>query len=274
MSGKRRILVKYGGAAISERDVRRRLMQDLRVLHDSGHHLLVVHGGGPQMTEVARQLGIEPLFRGGRRVTDGSMLRVVQMVLAGSVSTDLLASALAAGLPALATCAASARFVTAIKRPPRKVAGWPDPVDFGLVADVQSVDPQFLQRTWDSELIPIMSSLVADEDGQLLNLNADTLVRALALVVHFTDLVYVADVPGVFGDLDDPQSHIPEITADMVGDLIKSGAVKGGMIAKLDEIATIVRERPLQAWIVGRDQPNPVSSAVLDHKGTRTRIRA
>jgi acetylglutamate kinase len=274
MTEVRRILVKYGGAAIAEPELRRRLMADLLPLHRAGHRLVVVHGGGPQMTAVAKQMGIEPIFRGGRRVTDAAMLSVVQMVLAGRVNTDLMASALAVGLPALATCAASAGFVTAVKRPPRVVPGWPEPVDFGLVADIERVNPAPLEALWSAGLVPMMSSLVADADGQLLNLNADTLVRSIALAVPLTDLVYVADVPGVFGDLNDPASHLPKIAADEIGGLIASGSVKGGMIAKLDEIGQVVRATGLTAWIVGRDQPAPVSSVVSNGPGLRTAVDA
>ena len=268
----RTILVKYGGAAIRDPQTRARLMDDLAALHREGHRLIVVHGGGPQMTEVAKQLGIEPIFRGGRRVTDEPMLRVVQMVLAGAINSDLTASALAAGLPAVGSIGSIGGFVTARRRPPRTVPGWPAPVDFGLVADVASVDPAPILALWSGGLVPVLSSLVCDDNGQLLNLNADTLTRSIALTLPLTDLVYVADVPGVFADLEDSGSHIGHIKAGELGGLIEDGTVRGGMIAKLDEIGHVVSQRPLTAWIVGKDQPAPVHAAINGGPGVRTSI--
>lgn len=272
MNSERRVLVKYGGAAIAATDDRARLMKDLALLHGGGHRLLVVHGGGPQLTDVAKRLGIAPVFRGGRRVTDAAMLEVVQMVLAGSVGTAMLASALAEGLPAIATSASSGGFIRAVKRPKRAVAGHDEAVDFGRVADVAQVRPEVVENLWIAGLLPVFCSLVATDDGQLLNLNADSLSRAIALHLNLTDLVYVADVPGVFGDLNDPSTHISDLTPAKIAALIADGSVTGGMIAKLDEIATIVDAVGLSAWIVGRDQPNPVSSALLGGPGLRTRV--
>jgi len=270
----KRVLVKYGGAAIAAPADRARLMADLRGLVDAGHRVLVVHGAGPQMTGTARRLGLEPIFRGGRRITDHAMLEVVQMVLAGRVSTDMLASALAAGLAAVSIPAAAGGFVVAARRPPRVVPGWPEPVDFGLVADVASVDGALLDTLWAGGFVPIMSSLVCDPDGQLLNLNADSLVSGLARALDFDELIYVADVPGVFGDLDDPATHLADIAAGGVSALIDSGSIRGGMIAKLDEIAGLVGAGRGRAFIVGRDEPAPVTNAVTGRPGRRTCIHA
>lgn len=274
MSVARRVLVKYGGAAVSDPSTARRLMRDVATVHAAGHKILLVHGGGPQMTQVARQLGIEPTFVGGRRVTDAAMLRVVQMVLAGSVNSDVVAAAMAAGLPAVGAIASAGGFVEAVRRPPRQVAGSSDAVDFGFVADVSRVDGSVLERFWDAGMVPILNSLVCTRQGQLLNLNADTLTRSIATEVGLTDLIYVADVPGVFGDLDDPQTHIPDLPADRVPGLIADGTVRGGMVAKLDEIARVVQNRPLKAWIVGRDHDEPVSATLAGGPGLRTCIHA
>ena len=270
----KRVLVKYGGAAIAEPGDRARLMADLRALHDQGHRVLVVHGAGPQMTALARRLGIEPAFRGGRRVTDEAMLEVVQMELAGRVSTDLLAAALGAGLPALNLPAAAAGLVVARRRPPRLVPGWPDPVDFGLVADIEAIDGGPLRTLWNGGLLPILSSLVCTAGGRLLNLNADTLVSGLVRALPFDELVYVADVPGVFADLEDPGSHLARIRVGELPGLIEGGAIRGGMIAKLDEISGLLGPGLPRVFIVGRDEPSPVSSAIAGRPGRRTLIHA
>lgn len=247
-------------------------MADLRVVVDSGCEVLVVHGAGPQMTATANRLGIQPTFVAGRRVTDQAMLQVVQMELAGRVSTDLLASALAAGLPAVALCGASGRVVVGERRPPRRVTGALAPVDFGFVADVASVDGALLKSLWDGGFVPILSSLVCDGAGQLLNLNADTFVSGIARAMPFDHIFYVADVPGVYGDLEDPSTHIAALAAGDIDALLNGGTVRGGMIAKLDEIGGLVRGGVANAWIVGADEPRAVSAALAGLAGVRTHI--
>ena len=269
-----RVLVKYGGAVLANATDRARLMADLAEVVGGGAQILVVHGGGPQATALARRLGHEPDFRSGRRVTDAAMLEIVEMSLIGQVGGELLASALGAGLRAVATPAAAGGFVVGRRRPPRQVAGEDEPVDFGLVADVAAIDPSFIEHLWSGGYTPILSSPVVDTAGQLLNLNADSLVRAIANAMDFEHVVYVTDVPGVFGDLNRPQSHIPAIRLQEIAALISDGTVRGGMIAKLDEIGAIIRAGAATAWIVGSGDTAPVGAALRGGPGRRTRITA
>ena len=270
----RRVLVKIGGAALLAPDDRARIARDLTVVHAAGAHLLIVHGGGPQATNLAKRLGHEPEFRGGRRVTDAAMLEIVKMALVGQAGTDLLAACLAAGLPAVSTSASSGRCVTATRRPPRGVAGEADPVDFGLVADVAAVNGHLLETLWRGGFVPALSSVVIDEDGQPLNLNADTLVRSLCDALPFDDVFFLADVPGVFADLERPESHLPVVQTNQISALIATGVVQGGMIAKLTEMAGIVSGGVQTAWIVGLHEPAPVSAALAARPGRRTAVRA
>lgn len=272
--GARRVLIKIGGGSVATVADRQRTMSDLAAVVRQGAHALVVHGGGPQATALARALGYEPTFKGGRRVTDAAMLDIVQMAVIGQLGGELLAAALVEGLRAVATPAASGAFVRGVRRPPRRVPGADEPVDFGLVADVQAVDPHLVEHLWAGGYLPICSCPVADSQGQMLNLNADTLVRSLAAAMRFDDVVYVADVPGVFRDLSRPDSHIPHIRASEIPDLIADGTVQGGMIAKLDEIAAVVRAGAGAAWIVGSGEPHAVSSALAGEPGRRTRVTA
>ncbi len=268
----KRVLVKYGGSALESRGDRDRLMADLAAAHDDQTQLLVIHGGGPQASKLARRLGHEPTFKSGRRVTDAAMLEVVVMALIGKVGADLLSAALSAGLPAIAMAAASGGFVVGKRRPPRQVAGEQAPIDFGWVADVVSVDPQPIEHLWSGGYVPLISSPVIDASGQLLNLNADSLVRAVSATLRFDDVIYVVDVGGVFGDLSQPQSHIPKLHPDDIESLIDRGIVQGGMIAKLDEIGQMVRTHVARAWIVGAADDAPVSAALHGAPARRTLI--
>ena len=270
----RRVLVKVGGETLLDPQDRARLAADLAGVRAQGVQLCVVHGAGPQITALGAKLGIHSTFRGGRRVTDAAMLEAVAMAMAGQVGPLLLASCLAAGLPAVSTPAASAGCVVGLKRPPRPVPGEAEPVDFGLVADVARVDPTLLEALWHADLVPLLSSLVADPQGQLLNLNADTMVTALTEAVRFDDVVLLTGVPGVFRNLADPSSHLPELAARDLKPLLASGAIQGGMIAKLEEVGAILERGAKAVWIVGYKDAGAVTSALSGRAGTRTVVRA
>lgn len=270
----RRVLVKVGGETLKEPADRDRLAADLAGVRDQGVQLCVVHGAGPQITSLGQRLGVQSTFRGGRRVTDPAMLEAVALAMAGQVGPLLLASCLAAGLPAVSTPAASGGCVVGRKRPPRPVPGEAGPMDFGLVADVARVDGRLLEALWGAGLVPLLSSLVADVHGQLLNLNADTLVTALTEQIRFDDVVLLTGVPGVYRDLADPTTHLPELGAADLRSLIDSGAVTGGMVAKLEEVGAILKRGAKAVWILGFQEPGAVTAALAGQPGLRTVVRA
>jgi acetylglutamate kinase len=154
------------------------------------------------------------------------------------------------------------------------VPGEAELVDFGLVADVEQVDGRMLEALWGAGLVPLLSSLVVDAHGQLLNLNADTLVTALTERVRFDDVVLLTGVPGVYRDLEDKGSHLPELLDTDVRTLIDSGAVQGGMVVKLEEVAAILQRGANAVWIVGFQQPGAVTAALAGQPGLRTVVRA
>lgn len=270
----RRVLVKVGGETLKDPADRARLAADLARVHAQGVQLCVVHGAGPQITALGQRLGIPTVMVGGRRVTDSAMLEAVALAMAGMVGPQLLAACLVAGVPAVSTPAASGGCVLGTKRPPRVLPGSAEAIDFGLVADVASVDVRLLEALWAAGLVPLLSSLVADASGQLLNLNADTLIAALTDAVHFDDVVLVTGVPGVFGDLADPTSHLPELTTAEIPPLIASGAIQGGMVAKLEEVMTILAKGARAVWIVGYRDDAAVSAALTGSAGVRTVVRS
>lgn len=269
----RRILVKVGGETLRHLGDRQRLVSELLKLHQTGAQICVVHGGGPQITALGDRLGLQSLFAAGRRVTDAAMIQAVAMALCGEVGPQLLAACTAAGLPAVTTCAASGGCVVGRKRPPRAVAGHAEPVDFGLVADIVEVQPQLLLTLWQSGFVPLLSPLVADAEGQLLNLNADSLVTGLTTALKFDDVVLVTGVPGVYRDLADPLTHIPDLVDSEIAQLIADGAITGGMIAKLEEVKSILVHGANAVWIVGYKEPGSLSSALGTTDGSDTRLR-
>jgi acetylglutamate kinase len=200
-----------------------------------GRRLLIVHGGGPQVTALARRLGIEANIVGGRRITDDPMLDIVKMVVAGRLNTDLVAALRADGIPAFGVSGASG-VIRAHRRPPRVVSGAGDkPIDFGLVGDIDGFDLEVLDALDARDALPVIACLGADTSGTVLNINADVVASQLAAAVHASALVACTAVGGVRRDKDDPATRLPRLTVSEAKAAIADGTVQGGMIPKLEE---------------------------------------
>jgi acetylglutamate kinase len=201
----------------------------------AGRRLVVVHGGGPQTTELSRRLGLEPKIVGGRRVTDSAALDVVKMVVAGRLNVDLVAALRAVGVPALGLSGSSG-VVRAHRRPPRVVSGSDGaPVDFGLVGDVEGFDLALLNAIDAAGHLPVLACLGAGPAGQTLNINADVVASQLAAALGASALVACTAVGGVRRDKDDPATRLGRLTVAEARAAIAGGVVQGGMIPKLEE---------------------------------------
>jgi acetylglutamate kinase len=191
-----------------------------------------VHGGGPQATALSKKLGIEPRLIGGRRVTDAATLSVMKMVVAGELNVDLCAALRGAGAKPLGLHGA----IRAVRRPPRVVSGGgSEPIDFGLVGDVEGFDLDLLDLAHRGGYLPVLACLGADDGGAVYNINADIVANQLAVSLGADPLVLVTSAPGVLRDIGDPSSRIPSLTAAEGRRAISEGTVQGGMIPKLEE---------------------------------------
>ncbi len=269
----RRVLVKFGGATLADPRLRAALAADLATIAGDVQ-LVIVHGGGPQTSALAKRLGLEPEFRAGRRVTDLATLEVAAWTLVGGVATEWLAALLHAGVRAVSTPVASGGLLRSRRRPPRKVSGEAEPIDFGEVADPAGVDPALCEALWAGGFVPVLSSLCVDDQGRRLNLNADTAARALAIGLKVDDVIAVADVPGVFGALGRVETHMPLLHPADVRRLVADGTVSGGMVAKLEEMVEQVDAGVGACWIVGAETEAPIRSALAGGPGLRTCVRA
>ncbi len=246
-------VVKIGGELAQDR---RRLAaiigRAVRAFLDVGVKVCVVHGAGPQATELSKRLGIEPKLVGGRRVTDEATLEVMKMTLAGQVSVDVAAAFRLANVPALCTSGVSAGLIEATRRPPKVVSGaGPDPVDYGLVGDVAGVDVALLERLSAAGVVPVLGSLSGDAQGNVFNINADTVATRVAAALKAAKLLLVSNVPGVLRDRNDPSTRIPVLTPSEAQRQIEAGVIQGGMIPKVEESLEMLEQGIESIHIVG-----------------------
>jgi acetylglutamate kinase len=221
---------------------------------EAGVKVAVVHGGGPQASELQKKLGIEVRQVGGRRITDAATLEVMKMSLAGQVSVDVASAFRIAGVPAICTTGVSAGLVDAVKRPPAVVSGGPkEPVDFGLVGDVTEVNVTLLEKLAAAGVVPVLGSLAGSADGRVYNVNADTVATRVAARLSAARLFLVSNVPGVLKDKNDPKTRIAKLTPAEARAQIASGVIQGGMIPKVEESLAMLEEGIGAIHIVGLD---------------------
>jgi acetylglutamate kinase len=219
--------------------------------------VVVVHGAGPQASQLSQRLGIQPRMVAGRRITDEATLEVVKMTLAGQVAVDVASAFRMANVPALCTTGVSAGIVDAQRRPPLPVPGaGPEPVDMGFVGDVTSIQISLLERLADAGVVPVLASVCGDAQGNVYNVNADTVATRLASQLRAAKLFLVSNVPGVLRDKNNAQSRISHLTPAEAKEQIASGAISGGMIAKVEESLAMLEEGIGAIHIVGIEPPS------------------
>lgn len=243
------IVVKFGGETI-ESPLLDSIADDLAYFVQKGMRVLVVHGGGPQVSSMSRRLGIEPVLLGGRRVTDERTLDVVKMTLAGQVNVALCSRLQAKQVKAIGLHDA----VHAHRRPPRVITGaGSDPIDLGLVGDVDGFDRALLDSLTAASYVPVLASLGKSRSGEVFNINADVVAARLAGEYQAQALFSVTTTDGVLGDVKDSSSRFSQLTAVQAKAAIADGSVGGGMIPKLEE-ALLALELGAQAVYIVRDK--------------------
>ena len=232
----RTIVVKYGGHAMTSPELQRAFAEDVVFLRYAGVRVVVVHGGGPQITAHLDRLGIASEFRGGLRVTTPETVQVVRMVLVGQVNSDVVSLVNAHGPFAVGLSGEDAQLFTAERRD-ALVDG--QPVDVGLVGEVVDVQPTVVRALLDEGKVPVVATVARGLDGQLYNVNADTAAAALAVAVGAEKLVVLTDVEGLYADWPHSDEVISEIGADVLAALLPS--LSSGMVPKMEACLAAVR---------------------------------
>lgn len=230
------VVVKYGGNAMADPELRRAFAADMVFLRYAGLKPVVVHGGGPQISVMLDRLGIDSEFQGGLRVTTPEVMDVVRMVLLGQVGRELVGLINAHGPFAMGLSGEDAGLFTAVRRP-AYVDG--RPVDVGQVGDVESADISVVTDLLEAGRIPVLSTVAPDADGVPHNLNADTAAAALAIALRARKLVVLTDVPGLYANWPDRSSLIGEVTATELAKLLPS--LESGMVPKMEACLRAVR---------------------------------
>ncbi len=224
-----RAVLKFGGEVVADAAALARVLGEVRALVAEGWSFVIVHGGGPQSNTQAAALGLEVRKVGGRRVTDEPTLEVAKQILAGAVNVDVVAAARAQRLRAVGIAGVSV--LTATRRPAEVVEG--TPVDWGFVGEVSAIDTELLESLWAGGRVPVLAPLGADADGQVYNINADTVASALAAELRADHLFLMTAAGGVLRDIEEPDSRIPTLSPREARDAIASGVIVGGMIPKV-----------------------------------------
>ncbi|NND37679.1 MAG: acetylglutamate kinase, partial [Gammaproteobacteria bacterium] len=203
-------VIKAGGEIFADAAATAAFVEQVGILHQVGIRIVLIHGGGPQSTELAAALGLDTRFVDGRRVTDGASLDVATMVLNGQINTRILAACRDLKIPAVGMSGVDAGLIKAHRRPPVERDG-ADTVDYGFVGDIDSVDSSVLKKQLDNSLMPVVSPISCDESGTILNINADTVAAAIAAALDAEKLILATGAAGILEDVNDPASLISYI---------------------------------------------------------------
>jgi len=271
-------VVKFSGKVTEDRDRLISLSEELALLQQVGIRVCVVHGGGKQLSELAKKLGIEQTIIEGRRVTDDDTLEMAKMIFAGKINTDILAALRHRGVHAVGLSGIDGNIVHAERRPPREVVdrktGESAQVDFGHVGDIIEIDSSLLTVLLDHGYLPIVSSLGADAEGRVFNINADTVAAEIAVQLQAEKLVLLSDIDGIYLRAGEPDTKLSRLAAAEAEELIKNGSATGGMIPKLQSIIEPLRRGVKSAHIINGNSRNSLLAEVFTDQGTGTMISA
>jgi acetylglutamate kinase len=256
------VVVKFGGNAMADPATTERLAEDLVLMRAVGMHPILVHGGGPQIGELMDRLGKVPEFVDGLRVTDAETLDIARMVLVGKVNRELVSALNVHGPVAVGIAGEDAGLIEAEQRDPA----------LGFVGDVSDVNPSVLQSLLAESLIPVVSTIGSDADGQAYNINADAVAGAVAAAVDAQKLIYLTDVPGVLADVADPASLISATTVADLQAMIADGRLGGGMIPKVGACIDAVEAGVPSVHILDGRRPHALLLELFTDAGVGTMI--
>jgi acetylglutamate kinase len=261
----RTIVVKYGGAAMKDGNLKDKVVRDIVFLSCVGVRPIVVHGGGPEINSWLGKLGIEPQFKDGLRVTDADTMDVVEMVLVGRVNKEIVSLVNQAGGNAVGLCGKDGDLIRA-----RHVGA----ADVGFVGEVSTVNTDLIKTLVDAGYVPVISSVAADDEGQAHNINADTVAGEIAAALEAEKLILLTDTAGILHDYKDPSTLYEKLDIQQARQLIEDGIVAGGMIPKVQCCVRSLAQGVKAAHIVDGRVPHALLLEILTNSGIGSMIVA
>ena len=269
-------VVKLSGKATEDAANLASLAEELALIHQVGIRLCVVHGGGKQLSELASQMGVEQTIINGRRVTDDATLEMAKMIFAGKINVDILAALRNKGVEAVGLSGVDGNIVHAERRPPKEIlnreTGERSHVDFGHVGDVLEINARLLCVLLDKGYLPVISSLGADSEGMVFNINADTIASEIAVQLEAEKLILLSDVDGIYLRAGEPETKLSRLSIEDAESLVREGRATGGMIPKLQSITELLRRGVKSAHIINGRLRNALLAEVFTDEGTGTMI--
>ena len=257
------VVVKYGGNAMIDPELKKDVMSDIILLTLVGVKIVLIHGGGPEISSLLNKLGIESKFVNGLRYTDAETAEVVQMVLAGKTNKDLVSLVEVCGGKAVGLCGIDGGMIKAKKVDDGKN-------DYGFVGDIVSIDSAPIKKVLEENYIPVIATVGIDDKGQVYNINADTAAAEIAASLGAENIITLTDIPGLMKDVNDKNSLIPEIHVDEIDSLIESGIIYGGMIPKVRSLEVAVRSGVKKAVMIDGRIPHSILIEMFSNEGIGT----
>ncbi len=269
-------VVKFSGKVTEDKPGLVALAEELALLHQVGIRVCVVHGGGKQLTELANKLGVAQTVIEGRRVTDDETLELAKMIFRGKINTEILSALRNRGIHAVGLSGLDGGVVKARRRPPKdvliKATGETERVDYGHVGDIEEIDTRLINLLLESDYLPVISSLGADDQGEIYNINADTIATEIAVRLGAEKLILLSDVNGIYLDPNDSSTKIDRLSITEARAMIESGRATGGMIPKLENLISLIERGVRSAHVIGGTSRNGILAEVFTDEGTGTMI--
>lgn len=267
------MVIKIGGHAMVKENMLEDTIKDILLLYFVGIKPVVVHGGGPEISEKMEKLGLKPRFVDGLRVTDKETMEIVEMVLDGKINSKIVTTFIKNGGKAVGISGKDGLLVIAKKKRVRKKEGEKEKIiDLGFVGETEFVNPDILKILLDSKFIPVVSPIATDLEGNTYNLNADLVAGDIAAALKAKKLIMLTDVDGILADLNNPNSLISTMKVRDLRNMLKSGRLQGGMIPKVEAVLKALDGGVERAHIINGSKPHAILLELFTKKGIGTMI--
>ncbi|WP_366017788.1 acetylglutamate kinase [Thermanaeromonas sp.] len=258
------VVIKYGGHAMQSCELKKAVMQDVVLMHLVGMRPVLVHGGGPEITQMMERLGKKPEFVQGQRVTDAETMEIVEMVLVGKINKEIVAEINRLGGRAVGLCGKDGMLIEAEKQS--------GDVELGFVGQVRKINPEIIQTLIAEGYIPVVAPVGVGPEGESYNINADYVAGELAAALKAHKLVLLTDVEGILADKNDPSSLLSSVEVSKVPELIQAGIISGGMIPKVECCVRALEGGVARTHIIDGRVPHSILLEIFTDKGVGTMV--